>query len=85
MYTLYVNLPNRPAGSRVYIPGLGTYNNGTTNELSEVVANNAFKRYPRIYGAVDGTDIFVGEKPPQVEEAAPVEIVSLDFPIEENE
>ncbi|MCA1806910.1 MAG: hypothetical protein LC687_03470 [Actinobacteria bacterium] len=87
MYTLHVNLPNRPQGSRVYVPGLGTYNNHSANDLSDSVANNAFKKYPRLYGAVDGTDIVVGSKPPQVseEDTVPVETYALDFPVEENE
>lgn len=85
MYTLHVNLPNRPEGSRVYVPGLGTYDNGSTNEISEAFADSAFSRYPRLYGAVDGTDIVVGEKPPQVEEAVPVGMHALDFPVEETE
>lgn len=85
MYKLHVNLPNRPSGSRVYVPGLGTYDNGSTNEISEVFAESAFKRYPRLYGAVDGTDIVVGEKPQQVAEAEPVGMLAFDFPVEENE
>lgn len=85
MYTLYVNLPNRPDGSKVYVPGLGTYDNGSTNSIADLVADRAFKKYPRLYSAVDGTDIVVGDKPPQVEQAAPVEIHVLDFPVEEIE
>lgn len=85
MYKLHVNLPNRPKGSRVYVPGLGTYDNGSTNEITDAFAENAFKRYPRLYGAVDGTDIVVGEKPAQVPEAAPVAMHALDFPVEETE
>jgi hypothetical protein len=87
MYKVHINLANRPKGSRVYVPGLGTYDNVSTNEISDAVAENAFKKYPRLYGAVDGSDVFVGDRPPQVdeEEATPVEMVSLNFPIEENE
>ncbi|MCA1799960.1 MAG: hypothetical protein LC687_05515 [Actinobacteria bacterium] len=85
MYKLHVNLPNRPPGSRVYVPGLGTYDNGSTNEISDTFAESAFQRYPRLFGAVDGTDIVVGEKPAQVEEAVPVAMHALDFPVEETE
>jgi len=85
MYTLHVNVPGRVEGSRVYIPGLGTYDNGSTNDVSEVVAQRAFTKYPRLYGAVDGTDIVVGNKPEQVEDATEVEMVSLTLPFEENE
>lgn len=85
MYTLHVNQPGRPPGSRVYVPGLGTFDNGSTNEVDQAHAERAFKRYPRLYGAVEGTDIFVGEKPAQVPEAAPVAMHALDFPVEENE
>lgn len=83
MYKVHVNLPNRPDGSRVYVPGLGTYDNGSTTEIEDFVAERAFNKYPRIYSAVDGEDIFVGQKPAQ--EAPSVDMVSLDFPIEENE
>lgn len=85
MYTLHVNVPGRVEGSRVYIPGLGTFNNGSTNEVTEEVAEKAFKKYPRLYGAVDGTDIVVGSKPEKVEEATEVEMVSLTLPFEETE
>ena len=85
MYTLHVNLPNRPVGSRVYVPGLGTYENGSANEISDLVANKAFKKFPRLFSAVNDTEIVVGDKPPQVEEAAPVGMHALNFPVEETE
>lgn len=74
MYTLHVNLPNRPQGSRVYIPGLGTYNNGSTNELEEFVVTNAFSRYPRLRKAVEGTDIVVG--------TTPLKLLEVEEPVE---
>jgi hypothetical protein len=54
VYEITIDFPNMPKGQQVSIPGLGTYENGSTNVVSKEEAE-AFKAYQTDTGMPDQT------------------------------